>query len=225
VTRCKWMLRAAYVCIRHLALSFCHSLYGPYDFGKQEEKLTSPLTLRPTQYAQELLSTFSTSLGEVALQPSTGGTFVVDIFHSPPSPPAQEPQPGGPKGDITPARTVLWDRKTDGGFPETKELKRRVRDVIEPGRDLGHVDRNHARPTAATNTTIPTATAASASEPKADTESHQQQQPQKERPSRAELEAAGPAGAGYPGASEAAAEAAAAACESKQESQDCKDCD
>lgn len=40
---------------------------------------------------------------------------------------------------------ILWDRKTDGGFPETKELKRRVRDVIEPGRDLGHVDRDHAR--------------------------------------------------------------------------------
>ena len=42
--------------------------------------------------------------------------------------------------------TTLWDRKTDGGFPETKELKRRVRDVIEPGRDLGHVDRDHKRP-------------------------------------------------------------------------------
>jgi len=37
-------------------------------------------------------------------------------------------------------RTRLWDRKKEGGFPETKELKRRVRDVIEPGRDLGHVD-------------------------------------------------------------------------------------
>ncbi|KAF3024294.1 hypothetical protein E8E14_013403 [Neopestalotiopsis sp. 37M] len=43
---------------------------------------------------------------------------------------------------------VLWDRKTDGGFPETKELKRRVRDVIEPGRNLGHVDRDHPRPAA-----------------------------------------------------------------------------
>ena len=40
---------------------------------------------------------------------------------------------------------TLWDRKADGGFPETKELKRRVRDVIEPGRDLGHVDRDHAK--------------------------------------------------------------------------------
>jgi hypothetical protein len=38
--------------------------------------------------------------------------------------------------------TILWDRKTDGGFPETKELKNRVRNVIEPGRDLGHVDRS-----------------------------------------------------------------------------------
>jgi len=39
-------------------------------------------------------------------------------------------------------KAVIWDRKVDGGFPETKELKRRVRDVIQPGRDLGHVDRH-----------------------------------------------------------------------------------
>jgi hypothetical protein len=45
---------------------------------------------------------------------------------------------------------VLWDRKVDGGFPETKELKRRVRDVIEPGRNLGHVDRDHPKPAATT---------------------------------------------------------------------------
>jgi len=38
--------------------------------------------------------------------------------------------------------TLLWDRKAEGGFPETKELKNRVRNVIEPGRDLGHVDRS-----------------------------------------------------------------------------------
>lgn len=199
-TQCKWMLRAAY-------------------------------------YAQELLSTFSTSLGEVALQPSTGGTFVVEIFHSPSSSPSssQEPQPGGGGGEgggggapVSPARAVLWDRKTDGGFPETKELKRRVRDVIEPGRDLGHVDRNHARPTSTTTTT--TTTAATTSEPTkpAAGTTEAQQQPQKDKPSRAELEAAGPVGAGYPGASEAAAEATAtatanaAACGSNKE---CEDCD
>jgi hypothetical protein len=57
----------------------------------------------------------------------------------------------------------LWDRKVDGGFPETKveslityqeilselltgkqQLKQRVRDVIDPGRNLGHVDSKKA---------------------------------------------------------------------------------
>jgi len=49
-----------------------------------------------------------------------------------------------PGADISSTKT-LWDRREDGGFPETKELKRRVRDVIEPGRDLGHVDRDHGK--------------------------------------------------------------------------------
>ncbi|KAF4335988.1 seleno domain protein [Fusarium beomiforme] len=87
--------------------------------------------LRAAYYAQELLSTFSTGLGEVALQPSTGGTFIVAITHYAP-------------GAETASTKTLWDRREDGGFPETKELKRRVRDVIEPGRDLGHVDRDHS---------------------------------------------------------------------------------
>ncbi|KAJ4310383.1 hypothetical protein N0V84_011001 [Fusarium piperis] len=90
--------------------------------------------LRAAYYAQELLSTFSTSLGEVALQPSTGGTFVVSITHQ------------APEAE-TASTKVLWDRREDGGFPETKELKRRVRDVVEPGRDLGHVDGKHSKKT------------------------------------------------------------------------------
>ncbi|EHY53972.1 hypothetical protein ABEF95_000641 [Exophiala dermatitidis] len=43
---------------------------------------------------------------------------------------------------VTITETVLWDRKTDGGFPETKELKNRVRNIIDPDRDLGHIDRS-----------------------------------------------------------------------------------
>ncbi len=86
------------------------------------------------------MSTFSTGLGEVALQPSTGGTFVVTIQHTAA---AAQDASGSEAGE---KKAVLWDRKVDGGFPETKELKRRVRDVIEPGRDLGHVDRDHAKP-------------------------------------------------------------------------------
>ena len=36
----------------------------------------------------------------------------------------------------------IWERKADGGFPEAKILKQRVRDQIDPARDLGHNDRH-----------------------------------------------------------------------------------
>ncbi|MVA75625.1 SelT/SelW/SelH family protein [Auraticoccus sp. F435] len=73
--------------------------------------------LRATWLASELLSTFGTDL-RVTLEPGTGGVFTVHV------------------GD-----TLVWDRRRDDGFPEAKELKRRVRDVVAPGRDLGHSDR------------------------------------------------------------------------------------
>ena len=74
--------------------------------------------LRAAWLAQELLSTFGDTLGEVALVPGTGGVF-----------------------EITADGQTVWERKADGGFPEAKVLKQRVRDVIDPGRDLGHADR------------------------------------------------------------------------------------
>jgi selenoprotein W-related protein len=74
--------------------------------------------LRAAWMAQELLSTFKDALGEVALVPATGGAFA-----------------------ITCGEALIWERVRDGGFPDVKALKQRVRDVIEPGRDLGHVDR------------------------------------------------------------------------------------
>jgi selenoprotein W-related protein len=74
--------------------------------------------LRAAWMAQELLSTFGTDIGEVALVPGTGGVFEIRC------------------GD-----QVVWDRKTDGGFPDVKTLKQRVRDLIAPDRDLGHTDR------------------------------------------------------------------------------------
>ncbi|KAF9008681.1 Rdx family-domain-containing protein [Cyathus striatus] len=36
---------------------------------------------------------------------------------------------------------LIWDRKLEGGFPELKALKQRVRDHIEPGKSLGHSDK------------------------------------------------------------------------------------
>ena len=74
--------------------------------------------LRAAWMAQELLSTFTTELSEVALIPGTGGIF-----------------------QITCGNELIWDRKRDGGFPGPKELKQKVRDAIDPERDLGHVDR------------------------------------------------------------------------------------
>lgn len=68
--------------------------------------------------AQELLQTFATELDEVALQPGTGGIFQITVNDE-----------------------LIWCRKRDGGFPEIKVLKQKVRDLIAPERDLGHVDR------------------------------------------------------------------------------------
>ncbi|OJJ03198.1 hypothetical protein ASPVEDRAFT_63004 [Aspergillus versicolor CBS 583.65] len=84
--------------------------------------------LRAAYFAQELLSTFNTDIGEIALVPRTGGVFTVTIF---PTTTTAEDGDG----------TILWDRKRDGGFPEVKELKSRVRNVIDPTRNLGHTDR------------------------------------------------------------------------------------
>lgn len=88
----------------------------------------------------------------MALRPSTGGTFVVVVRHRLRRAPAgavvgsEATADDGVHDDDdeteaeAEAATVLWDRRIDGGFPETKELKRRLRDVIDPGRSLGHVD-------------------------------------------------------------------------------------
>lgn len=77
--------------------------------------------LRAAWMAQELLSTFATDLAEVALVPGTGGVFRIDC--------------GG---------EAIWERKRDGGFPDVKTLKQRVRDRLDPTRSLGHID-SHGR--------------------------------------------------------------------------------
>ncbi|ELR05992.1 hypothetical protein VC83_08151 [Pseudogymnoascus destructans] len=95
--------------------------------------------LRAAYFAQELLSTFSTDLGEVALQPATGGVFSIEIFYST-TPNSTTQAETGTVTSVTVESKLLWDRKTEGGFPEIKDIKRRVRDIIDPNRDLGHVD-------------------------------------------------------------------------------------
>jgi selenoprotein W-related protein len=73
--------------------------------------------LRAGWLAQELLSTFDTELGEVALVPGTGGIFEVRV-----------------DGEL------VWSKREQGRFPEAKELKQRVRDRVAPDKDLGHSD-------------------------------------------------------------------------------------
>ena len=36
--------------------------------------------------------------------------------------------------------TELFDRKTEGRFPEPKEIKQMIRDKVAPDRNLGHSD-------------------------------------------------------------------------------------
>ena len=74
--------------------------------------------LRAAWMAQELLTTFSNKLGEVALKPGTGGVF-----------------------EICCNGKTVWSRGRMDGFPEIKQLKQLIRDQIAPGKDLGHSDR------------------------------------------------------------------------------------
>ncbi|KAI5210675.1 hypothetical protein E4T39_00029 [Aureobasidium subglaciale] len=87
--------------------------------------------LRAAYFGQELLSTFGTAIGEIALIPATGGLFQVYLTHV----------PLGSEEGGQPQEILLWDRKAEGGFPETKVLKQLLRNHIEPGRDLGHSDK------------------------------------------------------------------------------------
>jgi selenoprotein W-related protein len=73
--------------------------------------------LRAAWVAQELLTTFETELGEVALRPSTGGSFEIRV-----------------DGEM------LWSRKDRGRFPESKEIKQLIRDQISLEKNLGHSD-------------------------------------------------------------------------------------
>ncbi|WP_278922055.1 SelT/SelW/SelH family protein [Pseudophaeobacter profundi] len=75
--------------------------------------------LRAAWMAQELLATFQDQLGAVTLVPGEiGGIFEISVND-----------------------TLIWERKRDGGFPDVKELKSRLRDQINPQQDLGHIDR------------------------------------------------------------------------------------
>ncbi len=78
--------------------------------------------LRAAYMAQELLTTFTDELKGVLLQPATiNGTYIIYI--------------DGEK---------IFDRKEAGRFPEIKELRQIVRDIVAPGKSLGHSEKTNA---------------------------------------------------------------------------------
>ncbi|WPG98172.1 Hypothetical protein R9X50_00095800 [Acrodontium crateriforme] len=95
--------------------------------------------LRAAYFGQELLSTFGTSIGEIALIPTTGGIFTVHLTVN--------------SGEgIEMSTFLIWDRKSQGGFPETKILKQMIRNYIEPEKKLGHSDTPSAKAAAQPST-------------------------------------------------------------------------
>lgn len=79
--------------------------------------------LRAAYMAQELLTTFSPYMHGVLLRPSdVEGRYTIFC------------------GDET-----LFDRKAAGRFPEIKELKQLVRDLVAPGLSLGHAEKKASK--------------------------------------------------------------------------------
>ncbi len=75
--------------------------------------------MRSAWMAQELLTTFVEDLQEVSLRPSeVSGRFQISLNDE-----------------------IIFDRKREGHFPESKELKQIVRDIVCPERSLGHSDK------------------------------------------------------------------------------------
>lgn len=71
--------------------------------------------LRAAWLAQELLTTFSDELGEVAIVPSSGGIFEVTL-----------------NGEI------IASNREGASMPDPAAVKRTVRDRIAPDRKIGH---------------------------------------------------------------------------------------
>ena len=75
--------------------------------------------LRASWISQELLSTFENEIGGITLIPSK----IAGIF------------------EIRYGKDIIWERGHKKGIPDIKELKQKVRDLIAPNKDLGHIDK------------------------------------------------------------------------------------
>ncbi len=75
--------------------------------------------LRAAYMAQEILTTFNDDVYAVSLMPSEiNGRYTISVNEN-----------------------IIFDRKREGRFPEVKELKQLIRDVVNPEKNLGHSDK------------------------------------------------------------------------------------
>jgi len=73
--------------------------------------------LRASWMAQEILMTFGENIESLNLKPSSGGVFTIRLNDE-----------------------ILFSKKEEGRFPESKEIKQMIRDRALPDMDLGHSD-------------------------------------------------------------------------------------
>ncbi|KAL7282134.1 hypothetical protein ACG7TL_003603 [Trametes sanguinea] len=114
------------------------NLLDPTTFIPPQPSITPSVTIefcdrcrwlhRATWVSTELFLTFPTpALRSITIMPlnaeDTAGRFRVWLFLDDKPP------------------VLVWDRKVEGGFPELKVLKQRIRDHIQPGKSLGHSDK------------------------------------------------------------------------------------
>ena len=75
--------------------------------------------LKAAYMAQEILTTFTDDIKSVSLQPSeVAGRYTISLNNK-----------------------KIFDRKEEGHFPEIKELKQMIRDMVNPEKNLGHSDK------------------------------------------------------------------------------------
>lgn len=75
--------------------------------------------LRAAYMAQELLTTFTGDIQGITLLPSDiNGRYQIRVDDQ-----------------------LIFDRKIQGRFPEIKELKQIIRDIVAPEKSLGHSDK------------------------------------------------------------------------------------
>ena len=72
---------------------------------------------RATLISQELLSTYQSDLSSVTLVPSESGVF-----------------------DIVCNQSLIFSRKQESSLIDIAIIKQRIRDLIDPDRNLGHID-------------------------------------------------------------------------------------